>query len=175
MIRSIKIWPDAALKSPCETVEEFDEELQELVQDLWDTMIHYGGMGIAAPQIGVAKSVFLIKTSAIRDELGIDCGNAPDVWVFTNAILFDKSKETTEQHEGCLSFPGIILKVKRPKTAFIHYQDVTGEIFNLETTGYLTNAVLHEMDHISGRTIADFVGILKKKSIRKKLKEYEQK
>lgn len=174
MIRPIKVWPDPALRKPCDTIEDFDDEFKALVQDLWDTMIHYGGIGIAAPQIGEAKAVFILKTSAIRDELGIDCEGAPDIWVFANPAVFEVSKETTEELEGCLSFPGIILKIKRPKIAHIQAQDIEGDIFTLKTTGYLTNAVLHEGDHLSGKTIADFVGILKKKSIKRKLEKYGQ-
>jgi peptide deformylase len=129
------------LRTVSDSVTAFDEELHQLLDDLACTMQAYGGIGLAAPQIGRPLRVFVT-----------DIGEG--VLEFVNPEL-DKSEETQDSVESCLSLPGLTLKVKRPASVNIRAQDRHGTPFQLQATGLLARVICHEADHLDGVLFTD--------------------
>jgi len=165
-VKPIVVWPDQRLRDETEIITEFDDSLAELYQDLVDTMYAYNGLGIAAPQIGVSKKIFLVEP-----ELAGLAVNDPPV-AFINCEVLWESEEGEDSDEGCLSFPGIFVPVLRPYRTKVRAQDLKGKTFEFEGEGLLARCLLHENDHLTGKILVDFVGPLRKKMIKRKLKKH---
>ncbi len=163
-VRPMVIWPDPRLREPVRKVENFaDPAVRALYDDLTDTMLDENGLGIAAVQIGVPTSMFLVEAKlAGRDE------NEKPV-AFINPEILWTSDETEEVEEGCLSFPEIYIKIARPLRAKVKAWDLEGNSFEIEGEGLLARCLLHEYDHLSGKLMVDFVGPLRRQMIKKKL------
>ena len=149
-VRPIVTWPDARLREPAREVTEITEEVRTLYRDLVDTMFAYGGVGIAAIQVGEPVQMFLVA--------------------FINPEIVWTGDERERADEGCLSFPGVYVPIERPYEARVRAMNIRGETFELGGEGLLARAFQHEHDHLTGRLLVDFVGPLKKQSIRRKLK-----
>jgi peptide deformylase len=108
----------------------------QLVLDLAQTMMYYNGIGLASPQCGLSYRVFLIKSNPI-----IAC---------FNPIVIDKSEEEIYLEEGCLSFPGLFLKIKRPKTIKVRYTQPNGEIVTKTFDGMTARCFQHKLNHLDG-------------------------
>ena len=156
-IRPILHYPDKRLRTPGEPVEEFGAELQQLVEDMAETMYAAPGVGLAAPQIGVAQRVFIIDVATDDDE-------PSDLMVFVNPEILEKQGECLFD-EGCLSFPGAREEIERAEWVKVRAQDQFGETFELEADGLLAIAVQHENDHLEGKLMLDHVSPLKRRSI----------
>ena len=146
-IQPIRLFGDPVLVTPAAEVVDFDKELRKLVADLTDTMLEAPGAGLAAPQIGVSLRVFVWD---VDDELGH----------LINPTL-DLSEELQDGEEGCLSFPGIYVKIKRPTAIKARWQNSSGEWEEGEFDGYNCKCFLHEFDHLEGITYQDRVSTLK--------------
>ena len=120
-------------------------------------MVEYGGVGLAANQVGVPYQFFVIRSDPI---LG-----------FYNPKIVDVSEETLEMEEGCLTFPGLIVKVKRPRVVKIRYADPTGQITTKVFQDMTARVIQHEMDHLNGLTLGSRVSRLKLELALKKLKK----
>jgi len=151
----VKIYPDSALKMPCVDVEFFDENLARFVKMLHETMSAHEGVGLAAPQVGVAKKIALIE-------------HENELYVLINPKLL-KQEGIQEGDEGCLSFPGIYAPVKRPLHVSISARDTEGAEVIYEVEGFLARAFLHEMDHLEGKLFIEHLSSLKRGMIRKKM------
>lgn len=163
-VRDIVVWPDSRLREATQEITEITDEIRALYRDLADTMVAYSGVGIAAPQIGVAKKMFLVEAEVVGRPEG------EDPVAFINPELTWKSDERDRAEEGCLSFPGIYVPIERPAQARIRALGIDGEMFETEGEGLLARALQHEFDHLTGKLFIDFVGPLKKKMIKRKLK-----
>ncbi|MEW9110942.1 MAG: peptide deformylase [Cytobacillus gottheilii] len=137
-IRKIVMHPDPILEEQCEPVKVFDKKLTKLLNDMYDTMIEFDGVGLAAPQIGLNIQVAVVD---IDDETG--------TIEMINPVVVETAGEMTDV-EGCLSFPGLYGEVSRPETVKIKAQDRTGKFYKLEAEGFLARAILHEIDHLNG-------------------------
>ncbi|MBK6918433.1 MAG: peptide deformylase [Deltaproteobacteria bacterium] len=158
-------YPDPRLREPTVAVEQFDDGLRELVRDLADTMFAQNGAGIAAIQVGRFERVFLID--------GRVAGREDDEPVaFVNPELVEGGRGISISEEGCLSFPGVFVEVKRPRWVKFRAQDVHGEWFEIEGEGLLARALQHELDHLTGRLLVDMVGLVKKEMIKRKMKRW---
>lgn len=158
-------YPDPRLREETRPVEVFDDALATLVRDLTDTMFALEGAGIAAIQVGRLERVFLID--------GRVAGRDDDVPVaFVNPEIVETGKGVSIGEEGCLSFPGVFVEVKRPKWVKVRAQDVTGQWFEIEGDGLLGRALQHEHDHLTGRLLVDMVGMVKKEMIKRKMKRW---
>ena len=153
----IRIYPDPVLTLQSEKVEKFDDELREIIDSLRLTMQISGGVGLAAPQIGILKRIAII----VRNE---------QQYVLINPELMESSGNITSE-EGCLSFPGIFAQVTRPNCIKIKTNDMGGEEKFIEVDGYIARAFLHEMDHLEGKLFIDHISPLKRGVIRKKMKK----
>ncbi len=126
-----------------EPITEFDDNLIDLVDDMRKSLKRASGVGLAAPQVGVSKRLFV--TAAPND----------DFRVFVNPEIIETSVEEVLMEEGCLSVPGIYSSVKRPKTISIQAQDLNGKYFKMKLSGYLARISQHENDHLNGVLFID--------------------
>jgi peptide deformylase len=163
--RPILRFPDPRLRKVSEPVVNFDDSLRSLVNDMKDTMYLAEGAGLAAIQVGEPLRLFIIDP-----EVAGRTSEDPPV-VFANPELIEISEEEQTGDEGCLSFPGIFVPVKRGMRAKIRAQDLEGKTFELEGQALLARALQHETDHLTGRLLIDMVGPVKRQIIRRKMRK----
>ena len=168
----IKTYPDPVLTKVAEEVTVFDQELQTLCKNMLYTMYKAPGIGLAAPQIGVSKRIFVIDVDYERDETEEDSGeyllSEFNPRIFINPTFKEKVGETTYQ-EGCLSLPGIYEDIKRFESIVVEYNDVNGELKTMDADGLLSICIQHENDHLDGIVMIDRMSKLKKSFFKKKL------
>lgn len=161
MIRPILFYPDKRLRNPGLEVEEFDAELHELIDDMAETMYSAPGVGLAAPQVGVSKRLFIVDVATGEDE-------PSDLRVFINPELIEAEGETTF-NEGCLSFPGIREDIDRPERIKVRAHDRDGKRFELEANGLLATVIQHENDHLDGKLMIDHLSVLRRRLVHRAL------
>jgi peptide deformylase len=160
MIRTILHYPDKRLRERGERVETVTPAIQQLIDDMAETMYAAPGVGLAATQIGEALQLFIVD---IADE------DAPsDLRVFINPEILEREGEVAWQ-EGCLSFPGVQEEVDRAAHVRVRAQGRDGKWFELEADGLLAVAIQHEYDHLQGVLMIDHMGPLKKRLTHRKM------
>lgn len=174
----IVTYPDPVLTTVASEVgpDEFNEELKELCKNMLFTMYNAPGIGLAAPQIGLSKRIFVIDVSYDRDideETGAEALSNFSPLVFINPKIKDKEGQTTYQ-EGCLSLPGIYEDVKRFENIVVEYQNTDGETLQMEADELLSICIQHENDHLDGIVFIDRLSGLKKNFFKKKLLKQKQ-
>ncbi len=152
MIHDIRLYGDPVLREKCRAVEAVDDDVRRLIDDLVETMYDADGVGLAAPQIGVALRVFVYD---IRDD-EIEPG------VFVNPEIVEREGAQKEE-EGCLSLPGVTELVERSQRIVIRGLDRDGEPVEVEAEGLLSRCLQHEHDHIDGILFIDHLSPLKRK------------
>ena len=157
MIRPILFYPDKRLRKPGKEVEEFDVELHRLIEDMAETMYVAPGVGLAAPQIGVSKRLFIVDVATEDD-------GPSDLRVFINPEITATEGETTF-NEGCLSFPGIREDIDRAEQVTVRALDKDGKPFELEANGLLAIAIQHENDHLDGKLMIDHLSVLRRRMV----------
>jgi len=157
MILEIKKYPDSILRRKSEKVRVFDEKLRRLCAEMFETLKINKGLGLAAPQIGKSLSFFIVEFNDKR-------------LIFINPEIIKKEGEEIFE-EGCLSFPGLFLKIKRPKRIEVKYQDLDGQERKIKADGILARVIQHELDHLDGILFIDKLSWLKRISLIKKLKK----
>ncbi|MDZ4697803.1 MAG: peptide deformylase [Deltaproteobacteria bacterium] len=184
-LRPILNYPDPILRERSREVTEFGDALKQLVADMGDTMADAEGAGLAAVQVGEPIRLFIVEGRVVknrnktREELNAeeDDDDAPDPdrdlppVVFANPELIELSDESQSGDEGCLSFPGIFVPVKRSMRAKVRAQDVDGKPFELEGSALFARALQHETDHLNARLLVDVVGPVKREIIKRKMKK----
>jgi peptide deformylase len=164
-LRKILRFPDPKLREKSRDVEVFDEELRTLVSDMTETMFDANGAGLAAIQVGVPVRMFIIDGGVAGD------GEVAPPRVFINPELIEVSEEAQTGDEGCLSFPGIYVPVKRGMRARVRALDVDGKPFELGGEALFARALQHEGDHLIGRLLIDQCGPVKREIIKRKLRK----
>ena len=144
-LRNIRLEGDDILRKKCKKVSEIDDKLKTLIKDMIDTMYDADGVGLAAPQVGILKRLFVID---VYD------GYGPRVFINPEILETDGS-QTGE--EGCLSLPGRSEEVERPNYVKVKATNEKGEEFILEAEELLARAVCHENDHLDGKLYIDYV------------------
>ena len=170
----ILTYPDPILSTKATPVTEFTPDLENLVKDMLFTMYHAPGIGLAAPQIGVGKRIFVLDVDYER-EVVTNSKNQDEVrmsdfnpMVFINPVITGTSGTTTFE-EGCLSVPGVYEEVKRHKSIHVKYQNLKGETLELEADDMLAICIRHENDHLDGVVFIESLSNLKKNFYKKKL------
>ncbi len=148
------------LREECSEIKEFGPEIRMLSEAMLETLEEADGVGLAGPQVGVPKRIFVIQ---LRGEKPL---------VFINPSITETSIETGVYEEGCLSIPGVYHDVVRPVAVTIQAQDASGKAFTLKADGLLARAIQHENDHLHGRLYIDH---LDEKEREKVVKAYEKK
>ena len=153
----IKVFPDSILRTKAEKVGGISESEKKLLVTMATTMYLNSGVGLAAVQVGIGKQLAVI-----------DIGNGL-IKMINPAIVKKEGAEIEE--EGCLSVPGISVKVKRAKSVTVNFLNEGGDLVQLEADGLLARAIQHEVDHLAGILILDHVNPIKKLLLRGKLKK----
>ena len=153
--------PDDLLKKKSQHIEKISINEKKLIKDLFETMYHHNGIGLAAVQIGILKRIIVLDVSK-KDE-----GKKP--MCFINPVIKDKSNKTAIYEEGCLSIPNTFIEIQRPKTCIVEYINDQGKKKIIECEGLLATCIQHEINHLDGKLIIDFLSKLKKDLIIKKL------
>ena len=161
-------FPDPRLRKKAQPVEQVDAELQQTIDNMFETMYAASGIGLAATKVNVHKRVIVIDI-ADEDEAG-------NPLVFINPEITVLDPEPHRHEEGCLSVPGYYEFVERPRKVLVKALDKQGEAFELEAEGLLAVCVQHEIDHLNGKLFVDYLSVLKRQRIKSKLeKEQKQK
>ncbi|MCH2082744.1 MAG: peptide deformylase [Saprospiraceae bacterium] len=171
MILPVYAYGQAVLKKVADPIEKDFPNLQELIENMWETMYHASGMGLAAPQIGVSARLFLVDTLQLKDEEKSKGGIKK---VFINAQKIEEGGEPWTYEEGCLSIPQITGDVERPAQIKLRYQDENlvehEEIF----TGMNARVIQHEYDHIEGTLFLEHLKPIKRRLLKRKLENIKK-
>lgn len=162
-IRKILYLPDSRLRNIAKPVETFDDKLQELIEDMFDTMYHARGVGLAAPQIGVGLRLSVIDIVGDKSE---------QLVIINPEILSAEGQK--EYDEGCLSVPGAYDTVIRADKVKVKALDRNGKPFELEADGLLGECLQHEIDHLNGKLFVDLLSPLKRVMARRKLEKFKR-
>jgi peptide deformylase len=162
MIRPILLWGDQILDKPSSVVTNITDADVKLVQDMTETMYKAPGVGLAAPQIGVAKRIMVTDATG-GDETG-------HLLTIVNPEIVVAEGEQYEE-EGCLSIPGFSANVRRPKKVVLRGVDLNGKDITLEGSDLLARAFCHEMDHLNGVFFLDHLSFLKRDLIKRKIRK----
>jgi peptide deformylase len=159
-ILNILEYPDERLRVRAKPVETVDDAIRRLIDDMLETMYQAPGVGLAAPQVNVAKRLIVMDISEEK--------SAPLVFINPEILARDGEEES---EEGCLSVPGIFEKVRRAAAVTVRALDRDGKPFEMEADQLLAVCVQHEMDHLEGRLFVDYLSPLKRQRARKKLEK----
>jgi len=141
-------YPNSILRKKCASIERITDSEIKLFEEMLFTMRHLAGIGLAAPQIGIAKNLIVADTGegAIR---------------LANPVVL-KTKGSDKMEEGCLSIPGVGVVIDRPDEIIVSGLNEKGKVIELEARGLLARVLQHEIDHLKGKLIIDYVGLLEK-------------
>ena len=153
--------PDPRLKIKARPVVAVDDKVRRLMDDMLETMYHSIGIGLAAPQVGIAQRVLVADVA--RD------GEPPAPMRLANPEIVWRSDELMTANEGCLSLPEHYAEVERPAEIRLRYLDHENEIRELEAKGLLAVCLQHEIDHLDGLLFVDHISSLKRGMILRKL------
>jgi peptide deformylase len=162
MIRPILRYGAGVLHQPAATVTDITPEIQQLIDDMIQTMYAAPGIGLAAPQVGVPLRIFVADISVGR--------NPADLLTFVNPTFVERDGMQLEE-EGCLSVPGFNATVARPSRAVVTGLDRDGKEQTIEGTGLLARCFQHEMDHLDGTVFVDRLRGLQKDLIVRKIRK----
>lgn len=162
-IRQIIYLPDPRLRKVSSDITDFNDELQKLIDDMFETMYDAKGVGLAAPQIGINKRLSVIDVT----------GDESQQLVIINPKVIESKGEESYQ-EGCLSVPGAYDTVKRAAWVKIRALDRHGKEFEMDSDGLLGECFQHEIDHLNGRLFVDLLSPLKRSLARKKLAKFKR-
>lgn len=158
-------YPDPILNKRCEFVQNVNQDIRDLAWEMIQLLRNQDAVGIAANQVGHDKRMFLV------DIWWPHTGSNENCLYFINPIIHAYPRGEEMRDEGCLSFPGVTAKVKRPKEITITALGLDGLPFSMEAEGFLAVAIQHEFDHIEGKTFLDRMGTLER---RMALKQYRK-
>ncbi len=162
MIYPIVKYGAAALEQVAAPVTEFDDKLRQLVEDMFESMYAAQGVGLAAPQIGLSLQLAVIDITSGKDPGARLALVNPEILT---------TEGTQREEEGCLSLPSFHAEVRRPRRVTVRAQDVTGRSFTLTGEDLLARALCHEIDHLKGKLFISHLSMLKRDSIRRKVRK----
>jgi peptide deformylase len=171
--------PDQRLRTPCEALEEFNQQLHDLLEDMYDCMTKNNGIGLAAPQVGILKRVAIIELDLEQIEtpnITKYKGATPDSHIYQNRLELINpriiaSNKKVSSEEGCLSIPNYRDSIQRFNSIEVEAHDRNGAEFGFSATGLLAFAVQHEVDHLNGILFTDHLSRLKKPFFKRWLKK----
>jgi peptide deformylase len=185
-IRTIIEIPDPTLKKVSAPVETFDDDLNSLVADMFETMYDAPGIGLAAIQVGVAQRVLVIDLQPDDEDAepelctaheGHEHSHQPlrkEPRVFINPEIIEASEELSVYNEGCLSVPEIYAEVERPARIRARWHDLSGKLHEEDIDGMMATCLQHEMDHLEGVVFLDRLSRLKRQMAIKKLEKHRK-
>ena len=165
-LREILTEPNEILRKKSLNVEKVDKDLQNLMDDMLETMYAAPGIGLAAIQIGIPKRVIVLDLAS-KDEL-------KNPMHFVNPEIIEKSNKNLTYEEGCLSVPGQFAEIDRPDKCHLKYLDYYGQPKEIKAEGMLATCIQHEIDHLEGILFIDYLSKLKKTMIIKRLSKQKK-
>lgn len=162
MILEVVKYGDPVLTKPAEEVTEFDPSLSKLVDNMFETMYGAPGVGLAAPQVGLLKRLFVMDCTSGKDK-------KRKVALINPVIETEEGEQIGD--EGCLSFPGIFLQVARPQRLVVRARDIDGSEFKLDVMDLEARCVSHETDHLDGELFISYISPLKRDLVKRKIKK----
>ena len=166
-VKKILLYPDPLLLMRSAKINIFDKNLVNLSKDLIDTMYDADGVGLAAPQIGINKRIFVMDCSSENEE--------KDCRVVINPEIEHASEELGSYKEGCLSIPGITEEISRPKVIKVLYQDLNGVLQRDTYDDLWSICFQHELDHLNGKLFIDHLRPMKKILVKNEKKKSSKK
>jgi peptide deformylase len=155
--------PDPILRQISTPVERFDDDLRRLIADMFETMYDAPGVGLAGVQVGVTRRLLTVDVA--------DDDETPHPLAIINPEILYRSDTLNIHEEGCLSVPDTRLEIERPAMVRLKYFDEHGKPHELEAQGLLATAIQHEVDHLEGKLIVDFMSKLRRDMVIRKLKK----
>lgn len=155
--------PDPVLRKVSAPFERVDAEVLQLADDMLETMYRAPGVGLAAIQVGVPRRLIVLDVS--------DDPDITDPHTFINPEILRKSDAMRLHEEGCLSIPDFRLEIERPASVTLRYTDRAGKVRELDADGLLATAIQHELDHLDGKLIIDFLSKLRRDMVVRKFKK----
>ncbi len=155
-------YPDPFLNKIAEQVPEGEKEIKKFVDDMFETMYSARGIGLAAPQIGMGKRVIVLDVSPVDE-------TAKPLALINPEIIVKEGREESE--EGCLSVPDLTVKIQRAQNVTVSGFTPDWKLIQVEAEGILSVALQHEIDHLNGTLIVDYLSRLKREFYRKKVKK----
>jgi peptide deformylase len=162
-ILPIIILPDPVLRQVSKPVERVDADVRQLVSDMFATMYDAPGVGLAAIQVAIPRRILVLDV-AEKEE-------APQPIAMINPEILARGAELRLHEEGCLSIPDTHVEIERPATVRVRFLDEQGVQKELEAEGLLATAIQHEIDHLDGRLIIDFLSKLRRDMVIRKFKK----
>jgi peptide deformylase len=162
MILEVVKYGDPVLTKQAEEITKFDDSIRKLVDDMFETMYGAPGVGLAAPQVGLLKRLFIMDCSGGK--------NKKQKLALINPVIESEEGEQIGD-EGCLSFPGIYFQVARPQRLVVRAQDIDGSAFTLDVMDLEARCVSHETDHLDGELFINYLSPLKRDLTRRKIKK----
>ncbi|MEN8165130.1 MAG: peptide deformylase [Acidobacteriota bacterium] len=163
--RPIILWGDPRLVAPNAPIETFDQDLQSLIDEMFETSWAAPGLGLAAPQIGVNLRLAVLDLSVGKD---------PDQKIVLANPEIARREGKVSMEEGCLSFPGLFTTFERPRSITVRSQDAAGKWREIEAEDLLAQALCHEIDHLNGTLLIDHIRGLKRKMFIRRVKKLQQ-
>lgn len=159
-ILQIKKYPDLTLRKKAQKIEKIDDEIRRLVLDMQETLRTSNGLGLAAPQVGVSKRVIVVSIDS-------------NISAFINPQIIQKGREYEKGEEGCLSFPGLYLGIKRLKRIKAKALALNGDEIEIDADGLMARVLQHEIDHLDGRLFFTRLNLWQRWKLRKKLRKFK--
>lgn len=155
--------PDPVLRQVSATIETIDDDVRRLSRDMFETMYAAPGIGLAAVQVNVPRQMLVLDVA--------DDDEQPRPITMINPVILEASGTLRMHEEGCLSIPDFKLDVSRPDWVRVRYLDLDGKETELKTDGLLATAIQHEIDHLNGKLIIDFLSRLKRDIVVRRFKK----
>lgn len=163
---SILRFPNPRLRTVASTVPSVDDNIQTLIENMFETMYEYNGVGLAATQVDVHLRVFVADCAGEEEE--------PQPLAFINPEIIAASEATKVYQEGCLSIPENYADVERSDHITVKALDKDGNEFTMDCEGLLAVCVQHEIDHLDGKLFVDYLSPAKQLLVRDKMKKFEK-
>ncbi len=162
-IRPLVYLPDARLREPSKLIERVDDEVRRLAADMFETMEDAEGLGLAAVQVGVHRRLVVLDVPAPGDpETQKGEPRASRALILINPKILTLGDDRHTHEEGCLSIPEFRVDIERPGSLRLAYTDEHGKPQEMEASGLLATAIQHELDHLDGKLIVDFLSKLRR-------------
>ena len=166
MILPVYLYGQPVLRKEAELVPQDYPDLKQLIKDMYETMYHADGVGLAGPQVGLSLQVLVIDADVLKDDFP-ECKGFKRAMI--NPVFLEKSEETVSMEEGCLSLPGIHEKVARSVKIKIKYRDEDWQEHEEELSGYAARVEQHESEHLTGHVFIDNISAIRRQLNKSKL------
>lgn len=167
-VLKIFTFPDPVLQKKAEPIKKFDAKLKSLADDMIETMLNANGIGLAAPQVGVSQRLIVVEIPGDEEE-----GIPAERYVVCNPLI-TKKKGHAKIEEGCLSLPDFFVEVDRAKEITLEGNNLDGSAFKVEADDLLSICFQHELDHLNGTLLTNYVDVDEREEYRKAMKMKKQ-